>query len=188
MPTISKIQSFGLPVGSVVQTVPVSEMTATSYTGVDSSNPQTLMSGTITPTSASHKILLFGFASIGGLYSNYSSGFHYLGLRLKRGSTVIGETDDLSSATTMYGADSSGARPMHSVFKDAGYSASRPQACPFHFMDSPNTTSAVTYNIQGVIERDGHTHTLVRNIGGYRYNTNEQASSTCQLTLMEIVA
>ena len=54
MPTISKIQSFGLPVGSVVQTVPVTEMTATSYTGVDSSNPQTLMSGTITPTSASH--------------------------------------------------------------------------------------------------------------------------------------
>ena len=83
MPTISKIQSFGLPVGSVVQTVPVTEMTATSYTGVDSANPQTLMSGTITPTSASHKILLFGFASIGGLYSNYSSGFHYLGLRLK---------------------------------------------------------------------------------------------------------
>ena len=118
MPTISKIQSFGLPVGSVVQTVPVTEMTATSYTGVDSSNPQTLMSGTITPTSASHKILLFGFASIGGLYSNYSSGFHYLGLRLKRGSTVIGETDDLSSATAVFGADATGSKMLVTLLVD----------------------------------------------------------------------
>ena len=99
---------------------------------------------------------------------------------------MIGETTDLSSATTVHGGDATGARPMHSVFKDAGYSASRPQSCPFHFTDSPNTTSALTYNIQGVVERQGHTHTLLRNIGGYNYNNDEMASGTCQLTLMEI--
>ena len=188
MPTISKVQSFGLPTGTVVQTIPVTEMTSTSFASSDSSTPRTFMSGTITPTSASHKILLFGFLSMGGLYSNHSGSVHYYGVRLKRVSTVIGETTDLSSATALYGADATGARPMHSTFKDAGYSASKPQSCPFHFTDSPNTTSAVTYNIQGVIERDGHTHTLVRNIGGYRYNNDEQATGTCQLTLMEIVA
>ena len=67
------IAASTLPVGSVVQTVPVTEMTATSYTGVDSANPQTLMSGTITPTSASHKILLFGFASIAVLKNGRAS-------------------------------------------------------------------------------------------------------------------
>lgn len=172
--------------GRVLQTVSVEEMTSTSYASSDSSTPRTLMSGSITPTSTSNKILIFGFVSIGGLYSNHSGTFHYFGVRLKRGSTVIGETTDLSSATTVHGGDASGARPMHSVFKDAGYSASRPQSCPFHFTDSPNTTSALTYNIQGVVERDGHTHTLLRNIGGYNYNSDELASGTCQLTLMEI--
>ena len=186
--TIIKTNSRSLPVGSVVQTIPVAEMTSTSFASSDSSTPRTFMSGTITPTSTSHKILLFGFLSMGGLYSNHSGTFHYFGVRLKRGSTVIGETTDLSSATTVHGGDATGARPMHSVFKDAGYSASRPQACPFHFMDSPNTTSAVTYNIQGVIERTNSTYTLLRNIGGYNYNNDELASSTCQLTLMEIVA
>ena len=186
--TIIKTNSLSLPVGSVVQTIPVTEMTATSFASSDSSTPRTFMSGTITPAKTSHKILLFGFLSMGGLYGDYSGTFHYFGIRLKRGSTVIGETTSNASATTMYGADASGARPMHSVFKDAGYSASKPQSCPFHFMDSPNTTSAVTYNIQGVVERDGTSRTLVRNIGGYRYNNDEMPNSTCQLTLMEIVA
>ena len=117
--------------GRVLQTVTVNDMTAASYSTVDGDNPETVISGSITPISTSNKVLLTGFISIGGLYSSFSGRYDYIGVRLKRGSTVIGETTDLSSATTVHGGDATGARPMHSVVKDAGYSASRPASVPF---------------------------------------------------------
>ena len=189
MPTISKIQSFGLPVGTVVQTITENEMTTASYASTNSSSPKTVISASITPSASTSKILIMGFASIGNLYSNYSGTLHWLGLKLKRGSTVIGETNDLSSLTTLHGADASGAEPMHAVTPPtSSYPASRPTSIPFHFADTPNTTSATTYNIQGVIERYNHgPYTMLRNGGGYNYNNAELASATCQLTLMEIV-
>ena len=194
---LTKVKSAGvpsgtfltaLPSGAILQTVTTNEMTAASYASTNSSSPKTVISNSITPSATNSKILIFGFASIGNLYSNYNGILHWLGLKLKRGSTVIGETTDLSSATTVHGGDASGAEPMHSVVPpDSGYNASRPIAIPFHFADSPSTTSAITYNIQGVIERYNHgPYTMLRNIGGYNYNNDELASSTCQLTLMEI--
>ena len=183
---LTQLGPGAFPSGAVLQTVSTNDMTAASYTGTSSVDPKTIISLAITPSSTSNKVLLTGFISIGGLYSNHSGLFDYIGVRLKRGSTVIGETTDLSSATTVHGGDASGASPMHSVVKDAGYSASRPASVPFHFVDSPSTTSATTYNIQGVIEDSGNTKTMLRNIGGYNYNNDELASGTCQLTLMEI--
>ena len=183
---LTSVATTDLPTGSILQTVTTTDSTSTSYASTDSANPKTVISLAITPSSASSKILMFGFISIGLLYSTYSGTLHYIGVRLKRGSTVIGETADLSSATTVHGGDATGARPMHSTARDAGYSASKPHSVPFHYVDSPSTTSATTYNIQGVIEREGQQYTMVRNIGGYNYNNDELASSTCQLTLMEI--
>ena len=174
--------------GRVLQTVSTNDMTAASFSGTSSVDPKTVISLAITPSATNSKILITGFISIGGLYSSHSAAYDYIGVRLKRGSTVIGETTDLSSATTAHGGDASGASPMHSVVKDAGYSASRPASAPFHFVDSPSTTSETTYNIQGVIEHSGSTKTMLRNIGGYNYNNDEMASGTCQLTLMEISA
>ena len=182
----ASVYNAHVPSGSILQTVSTNDMTAASYTGNSSTSPNTVISLSITPSSTSSKILIFGFVSIGGKYSDFSAVLDYIGVRLKRGSTVIGETTDLSTATTVHGADASGASPMHSVATDAGYSASRTNSIPFHFIDSPNTTSATTYNIQGVIEHSGSTRTMLRNIGGYNYNNDEMASGTCQLTLMEI--
>ena len=182
----ASVYNAHVPTGSILQTVTTTDSTSTSYASTDSANPKTMISLAITPSSTSSKILMFGFISIGLLYSTYSGTLHYIGVRLKRGSTVIGETTDLSSATTVHGGDATGARPMHSTAKDAGYSASKPHSVPFHYVDSPSTTSATTYNIQGVIEREGQQYTMLRNIGGYNYNNDELASATCQLTLMEI--
>jgi len=176
-----------LPSGSVLQTVTANDMTSTSYASTDSANPKTVISASITPSATNNKILVFGFISIGNLYSSYTGTLHWLGVRLKRGSTVIGETTDLSSATTVHGGDATGARPMHSAIPPAtSYHASRPASIPFHFVDSPITNSATTYNIQGVIERNGYQYTMLRNIGGYNYNNDELASATCNLTLQEI--
>ena len=182
----ASVYNAHVPTGSILQTVTTTDSTSTSYASTDSSAPKTVISLAITPSSTSSKILMFGFISIGLLYSTYSGTLHYIGVRLKRGSTVIGETTDLSSATTVHGGDATGARPMHSTARDAGYSASKPHSIPFHYVDSPSTTSATTYNIQGVIEREGQQYTMLRNIGGYNYNNDELASATCQLTLMEI--
>tara|TARA_B100000212_G_scaffold126247_1_gene94658 strand:- start:1477 stop:2076 length:600 start_codon:yes stop_codon:yes gene_type:complete len=182
----ASVYNAHVPSGSILQTVTTTDSTSTSYASTDSANPKTVISLAITPSSTSSKILMFGFISIGSLYSSYSGRLDYIGVRLKRGSTVIGETTDLSSATTVHGGDATGARPMHSTVKDAGYSASRPASVPFHFVDSPSTTSATTYNVQGVIEKQGSQYTMLRNIGGYNYNNDEMASATCQLTLMEI--
>ena len=175
------------PTGAVLQTITASEDTSASYTSTDSGTPEMVISASITPSATSSKILITGFISIGCLYSSYSGRLDYLGVRLKRGSTVIGETSDLSSLTTLLGGDATGARPLHSIIKDeAGYSASRPASIPFHFADSPSTTSATTYNIQGLIEKQGSAYTMTRNGGGYNYNNDELASATCNLTLMEI--
>ena len=183
---LTSIATTDLPTGSILQTVTTNDMTTATYTSTDSSAPKTVISLAITPTASSSKVLIFGFISIGGLYSSHSGIYDYIGVRLKRGSTVIGETTDLSTLTTAHGGDASGGRPMHSTATDAGYSASRPCSVPFHYVDSPSTTSATTYNIQGVIEDSGNQRTMLRNGGGYNYNNDELASATCQLTLMEI--
>lgn len=186
MSKAADLAGFLATAGRVIQTVSTSDTTAASFSGNSSTTPSTVISLAITPSATSSKVLIFGFVSIGGKYSDHSGALDYIGVRLKRGSTVIGETTDLSTATTVHGGDATGASPMHSVVKDAGYSASRPASVPFHFVDSPSTTSATTYNIQGIIEHSGSTRTMLRNIGGYNYNNDELACGSCQLTLMEI--
>jgi len=183
---LTQLGPGAFPSGAVLQTINATDGTAASYASTDSANPETMISAAITPSSTSNKILLTGFLSIGGLYSSYSGTYHYIGVRLKRGTTVIGEPTDMSTLTTMHGGDASDARGMHSTAKDAGYTASKVQAVPFHFLDSPSTTSATTYNIQGVIERDGSAYTMTKNGGGYNYNNDELHIATCNLTLMEI--
>ena len=183
----ASVYNAHVPTGSVLQTVFTNDMTSASYASTDGDNPETVISLAITPSATSSKVLIFGFISIGGLYSSYSGRYDYLGVRLKRGSTDIGETTDLSSLTTMLGGTATGARPLHAIIKDeAGYSASRPASIPFHFVDAPSTTSATTYNIQGLVEKQGSAYTMTKNGGGYNYNNDELASATCNLTLMEI--
>ena len=181
------LPSASMPTGSVLQSITTSDATASTYTGTDSANPKTVISGSITPSATNSKILITGFIQIGLLQSSYGGALHYLGVRLKRGATVIGEPTSLSSLTSVFGSDASGARPMHSTGKDeGGYSASRSMAIPFHFADSPNTTNATTYNIQGVIEKLNQQYTMIKNGAGYNYNNDEAHMATCNLTLQEI--
>ena len=182
----ASVYNAHVPAGAILQTITSHDATASSHASVSGATPVTLMSATITPSSTSSKILIFGFLHVGGLYSNCSGRLDYIGTRLKRGSTVIGEPTSLSTLTTVHGADATGSRPMHSVVKDAGYSASRQHVVPFHFTDSPSTTSSITYNIQGVISHVSGGKTLVKNGSGYNYNNEEAHLATSNLTLQEI--
>ena len=162
--SLTAITSAGLPSGSVIQ---VQSTTKTD----DFSSPSssfadiTGMSLTITPSSTSSKILVLVYCSIVGDDST--------GLKLVR------DTTDLSFA------DVDGSRQRYSMIGFLGSASNEiynAGANHMHFLDSPSSTSALTYKLQG-IARTGSFY-INRTI----YNTDNTASGrgTSAITLMEI--
>tara|TARA_R100001129_G_C5260767_1_gene231079 strand:- start:30 stop:491 length:462 start_codon:yes stop_codon:yes gene_type:complete len=97
-----------------------------SELGYSSDSNHDILSVNITPSSASNKILLMGnFA----LYINGSTSDERGDFQFKRGSTVVFET-----ATNGYG-----------YFRDDGHL--KVMNNTHNFLDSPNTTSSVTYTM-----------------------------------------
>lgn len=132
-PATGQIYDANAPSGSVlqvVQTVKTDTSSITASKGVWNDVPS--LSASITPLSANSKILVLGQVMLcTGGYTGYSSS------RLLRGSTPIGI------------GDAAGSRAQVSVnmLIDAAGGAGI-VACPFSFLDSPNTTSSTTYKIQ----------------------------------------
>ena len=185
---LTQLGPGAFPSGSVLQTVTAIDSEAALFTSTDSSGPETIVSAAITPSSTSSKVLITGFLSIGVLYSTFSGTLHWIGIRLFRGSTEIGmpSATDLDTMTTVHGATGDSARATHSCIAGNGMMASKTTAVPFHFVDSPSTTSATTYNIKGLIEHQGNQYTMIQNGAGYNYNNEEAQLATSNLTLMEI--
>jgi hypothetical protein len=124
---ISKIGTAGLPAGSVLQVVSVTKsdvFTTTSGSYVD----VTGLSASITPTSASSKILV-----VANLSYSASSG-RDAAFQILRGATVIpaGVTGSVLNGAYSFS--------MFSVAQS--------------YLDSPATTSATTYKIQVYISAD----------------------------------
>ena len=126
----------GLPVGAsgggiiqVVQTIKSDSSSVTGPTFGDSG-----LSVTITPQSSSNKILIIADMNIGGS-TNYDSK-----LRLVRNSTDI------------YLGDADGTRPrvtrVVNTHTPSGYGIYHNVPAQIVFLDSPATTSSVTYKIQ----------------------------------------
>jgi hypothetical protein len=120
-----------MPAGSVlqvVQAVKTDTLSSNSTSFVDITG----LSVSITPSSASSKIFVFSTTPVGG-----NSGDQY-NLRLVRDSTAIFIGNSAGSRTlAFYGIDSSA----------IGSTAVLPQTIVY--LDSPSTTSSVTYKIQG---------------------------------------
>jgi hypothetical protein len=119
-----------LPAGSVlqvVQTVKSDTFTTTSSSYIDITG----LSVTITPTSASNKILVIYNTTVGAQSGQYS-----VGLQLVRNSTAI------------YLGDTAGSRTRSSSW--AWSESSQYAMIPTNgtFLDSPATTSATTYKLQ----------------------------------------
>ena len=138
--------------------------TTTTNTSVASTTfTDTGLSATITPTSATSKIYVL--ATQNHRVSRLSSGIDSP-LRLLRGSTVIIDytgTDDF----TVIGAGGSG---LTTVFLTYSF--------PVMYLDSPNTTSATTYKLQGKVQ-------TTANSGVADY---QNGNSDSTMTLMEIGA
>ena len=146
----------------VVSTEKSDQFTTTSTTFVD----VTGMSATITPTSSSSKILVMFSV---GLVGN-STGGQFVYLQLVRDTTSI-SIGDASGSRARVSAGNGG---------DQSYDNS---SLTITNLDSPSTTSAVTYNIQ---IRSQSTGTAKFNSRGDDADSTAYGRSSASLTLMEI--
>ena len=149
--------------GAVKQVVSVTKVDAytqtnTSYTDI------TGMAATITPTSASSKILVSVQLSLAGTSSTY-----HCYIRLNRnGSNITGSNGTWSTNLSMMHKNINDSRDLDQHAMD--------------YLDSPGTTSACTYQLQMAIQGN----TFFVNRGG---NTEQfSASNISTITLMEIAA
>ena len=162
------ISGTRLPTGSVLQvvsTTKTNKFTTTSSSAVDITG----LSVTITPTSASSKILIMTDINYGGDANLYGAFF------VVRNSTnvVVGTYPTGNQTAATFG----GAVPSD-TYKN--YSGSHT------YLDSPNTTSATTYKVQAATKYGSLTLTV-----NAPYATADAAyiiGGTSTITVMEIAA
>ena len=154
---LAAIASSNLPAGSIVQVV--TNNTATQVANTTDGGSADLMSVTITPTSSSNKIMIMITGFFGQGNPNGS-------VQLVRGSTSIAE-----------GTGSFGAATGYLAYDDQGGSQYTMESHAFHFVDTPNTTSATTY----LMRTSSHTTCYFNRS---REDSSGRSSST--ITAMEI--
>ena len=173
---LTKIATGGMPAGSVVQ-VKQTTKTDTFSTTSNSATDVTGLSVSITPTSSSNKILFSYDLSVGG--ANGADANH--------GSILI-----LRDSTIIHRGDARGSNRIRgtSIINNAiagqmyGFSAS--------ILDSPSTTSAVTYKIQVFQTQDSSNSTKTICINRAGRDADDSAghdgNAASSITVMEIVA
>ena len=164
--TISNLSGGVGKILQVKQTVKTDQFTSTAYDYTD----VTGMSVSITPASASNKILINFELQVGGAANNYAS------FRLLRDSTHIG----VSTVTdTDWRVATLGSLSHENSYQIENTGTS--------FLDSPNTTSAITYKLQ-VSSYSNRTMSL-----NYPWNTGNSSGSytatgISTITVMEVAA
>jgi len=151
-----------LPAGSVVQVVSTTK-TDTFTTTSSSFTDVTGLSVSITPSSASNKILVLGSVNYG---ASADVGF----FRLVRDSTAL-QVGDAASTRLRATAQQ----------RNANDSADAEAAC-VNFLDSPSTTSSVTYKIQAL----GNGYTLRFNSSADDADQINRGRTASTITVMEI--
>jgi len=160
------IPKAALPTGSVLQMVSTTKtdvFTTTSSSYVD----VTGLSVIITPTSATSKILITGLVNFG---ASADAGF----FRLVRDSTAICV------------GDAAGVRVQATAQQRNNTDSADAEAASVNFLDSPGTTSAVTYKIQACSASGGYTTRF--NSSADDNNTNNRGRTASTITVMEIAA
>ena len=127
------LTSTGMPSGSIIQVKQTVKTDSFSINNTSSNTDVTGLSVTITPTSASNKILIDLHMSA---FSVESTAYYGARFQLVRDSTDIAKGDADGNRTRCTG-------PI-----DGGGSANYSDVVSAKFLDSPNTTSATTYKVQ----------------------------------------
>ena len=171
---LTQVRAAGLetlPTGSILQ---VKSATQTAVASFSSSSTNTFadisgLSVSITPISTSNKILVMFTANIS---QSASATTH---VQLVRGSTAI------------YVGDSSSSRLQSSAISrtaSSPYTLSLDSVSGTH-LDSPNTTSAVTYKLQGTLGAT-YSGTFYLNRSSLDSNADYGARTASSITVMEI--
>ena len=158
--------------GKVLQVVTVAKTDTYSESISGNSLSTTIVTGlqpSITPSSSSNTILITATLSLG--YSTTGTG-NSIGFVLKRGSTVIGKGDSSGSRTSLTTANN-----FSSTFQLEDLSMT--------FLDSPSSTSSLTYGIS-LFNGSGSTQTCLLNRDDRNDDAAYAARGISTLTLMEI--
>tara|TARA_X000001382_G_scaffold10708_1_gene7345 strand:- start:9903 stop:10463 length:561 start_codon:yes stop_codon:yes gene_type:complete len=164
--------------GKILQVVQNHDDQYASYSNTSPDAQATVLSQAITPSATSSKVLI----QVNLCVSTTEDGLKHFGLVMYRGSTEIGSGDKSSW--------NSGVGETHSATEQVNYTQPD-KILTGIFLDSPNTTSATTYNIKSFIFDFGSSitaKTLIVNGGGQNYNNKETAVTSSSITLMEVGA
>ena len=163
---LSGMTSASMPTGAVLQVVSTTK-TDTFTTSSNSFVDITGMSVSITPSSTSSKIYVTANANVGNDAGTYGSF-----VRLVRDSTAIAV------------GDSSGSRTVCSTYMSYDGNQYRISgAASILYLDSPNTTSAVTYKLQMFSESASVT---TFNRSGGDNDSSDRGRMASTITVMEI--
>lgn len=170
------LAASALPAGSVLQVVQGTYTAASSIaTNINvgySSYPSTGLTATITPSSSSNKIIVMYTLNGSG-----PNGYHMVTV-IKRaisgGSTSYPFLGDSAASTYQVGSGTRGIPPNDSTINQQSGT----------YLDSPSTTSAITYTIVGASE--GATTWYINNNGTNTTGTTWAARFASSITLMEI--
>jgi hypothetical protein len=121
------------------------------------------LSATITPSSATSRILVLVTQGFGS-YQNAASASNDAYAKILRGATTIWQSDASSSNGVTYTSKAYGETSWTTI--------------TLHYVDSPSSTSALTYKTQWKQSDNANDHTLYMNYGTY----------PSQITLFEIGA
>tara|TARA_B100000242_G_scaffold80379_1_gene53199 strand:- start:105 stop:626 length:522 start_codon:yes stop_codon:yes gene_type:complete len=170
--TISKIQSESINrsdlTGSILQIKSFTLTSATSSTAdgfVD-----TGLQLAITPSSASSKILITGFINVGASYFKTY-------IRLLRDSTVLSVGDSASNRPQVYSSSAPGG---------SDWDEYNVTSLSLNLLDSPNTTSSVTYKVQYRPYDNTATTAFINRSSADRDNADYDERSISVMTLQEI--
>jgi hypothetical protein len=162
------ITAAGLPAGSILQVVQATKTDTTSTSSTSWSDISGL-SVSITPASASNKILVRYDCTVGAAAGNWSGG-----IKLLRGATDIflGDTAGSRTRATSWIWSGSTHYPMWQASNE--------------FLDSPATTSSVTYKLQFMSAYSGTDIYINSSYTDSDNSTRGRVPS--QITVMEVAA
>jgi len=170
LPAVSGAILTTSSVGTVLQVVSTTKTDVFSMTSSGTATAITGLSASITPTSATSKILIFG--QVTGSFSNTTFGWNIL--IYKNGSVITGATGDTGNSQP---------RATSSMFHNYVYAS---ETIPFYYLDSPATTSSTTYAIY-TFQEPGATF-YVNRAGNVTQTDGRSANTISNITLMEIAA